>query len=215
MHMRVAVLFCLLMVIACRPPAANTNADRANTEACLAKLEAATLEIASKNRTLESLQNELDQLATENAELKLEVEHVELINIGGDSAELERARDEARRYKEGLERAVARLNEGRPGAMRTPPQRKPRVASSVFPRQPLAIANGTNVIVEGQIHNAGSEVAVGYLELTLHVDGKPARSTTLTLEIEPRTVADYDWTFTNSMTQGQTPEVTAEWGDYR
>ncbi len=213
--MKAALLAITLGLIACSPPPDTASADRANTEACLAKLDVATIEIGAKNRAQERLQAEVDQLVAENADLKLQLEHAELAGIGDPSAELERARDEARRYKEGLERAVAKLNELRPGVVSTPPKQKPPAKSSVYVWEPLAIANGNDVIVEGQLHNTGSEVAVGYLELTLHVDGDHAGTTTLTLEIEPDSVADYDWTFTNSMSQGQQPRVTAQWGDYR
>ncbi|MEM7586907.1 MAG: hypothetical protein AAF560_26185 [Acidobacteriota bacterium] len=118
--MKAALFLSALWLAACSPPEVNIDAERASTEACRAKLDAAILDVASKNRTLERLQSEVEQLIAENNELKEKLETAEILGNTDSFEALRHARAEAQRYREGLERAVAKLNELNTAAGRPP-----------------------------------------------------------------------------------------------
>ena len=207
-----------LFILSCQPPDTRPLTAVERSPATIAKLEALENEVSTYEGTVTRLQTEVDSLLAENAALKLRAEQAELIQPAsaipgsGDSA---RAGDEARRYKEGLERCVATLNQQK--GSRTVARSQPRQPSSsaVFPRQPQAIVSGTSVIVEGNVHNAGSEVAAGYLEVVLFVNENRQASKTLTLELPARAVQDYTITFTSAIGGSMmTARATAEWGDH-
>lgn len=203
------------LTLSCGTPPDTTVAERANTAAHAAKLEAAQDEVDGLRSKVERLEGEVDRLTSENEALQLRLATAE--RGAADLAELKRAREEAERYREGLQRAVETLNRQArlAAAAAVPPKTAPAPRSAVYVRQPQALVSNLDVVAEGTVHNAGSEVAVGFLELTLWIDDRQDASTTLNLEIAPRTVADYDWTFRNAVAGSQRARVEAVWGDFR
>ncbi|MEM1202946.1 MAG: hypothetical protein AAGN66_06930 [Acidobacteriota bacterium] len=105
--------------------------------------------------------------------------------------ELDAARSEAQRYRSGLEKAVAELNrqkargEGAEAARLAlqreteprlpPPRRDPHRALKIWDYE---VSVGWNeVTVHGKIHNAGSTMLAGTIEVTLFKDGEPFAET--------------------------------------
>ncbi|MEM7356204.1 MAG: hypothetical protein AAF657_35640 [Acidobacteriota bacterium] len=213
--MRYVLVTLALATISCSTPPDTALSERAATAALVAKLEAAREEVERLDKTIETLRGEVETLRAEKAELEAQLEKAEVAAV--DLTALRNAREEAQRYKEGLERAVEELNQrsGEPYTANLPETGDRPVRSKIYVRQPQAVVTNLDVVTEGTVHNAGSETSVGFLELILWVDGRRETSTTLNLEIAPRTVMDYDWTFRNAVAGGEQARVEALWGEFR
>ncbi len=207
-----------MLLVACAPQDSDPETE-AQLARLTAELEAKVVEVEQSRQAIVRLEGEVRSLLDENTKLR---SMVEVLRLKEDSNEaLEAARAETRRYREGLERAVEELNrqarQPRPEASRQQPRESQRDASepsdrNVFVREPYVYDDGQGTIqVEGTIHNTNDVGIGGYLEITLTVDGRYAGSTTLTLDLEPHTVHDYDYTF-NAVTPSGLVRVTAVWG---
>ena len=214
-----AALLCFCWALSACAPEGPDPETEADLQRLSAELETKAAEAEQSQETIASLEAEVEGLREENAKLR---SMVEVLRLKEDPNEaLEAAREETRRYREGLERAVNELNRQarrpRPDPSRQPPRSSRPEASdrNVFVEEPTVFGDGQGMfVVEGTIHNANEVGIGGYLEIILTIDGRHAASTTLTMDLEPNTVHNYDHAF-NAVTRSGVVEVVAVWGSGR